>query len=72
MHVFCQIYWFFGIHFFCFFYPLEEKERKKMWSFIVLAYLIRGLTGYEDLKGQKHVVNPEAYMNVVSYMIYIL
>lgn len=43
-----------------------------MWSFIVLAYLIRGLTGYEEFMGQKHVVNPETYMNVVSYMIYIL
>ncbi|XP_058044753.1 lysosomal acid lipase/cholesteryl ester hydrolase-like [Ahaetulla prasina] len=39
-----------------------------MWRFIVLAYLIRGLTGYEELMGQKRVVNPETYMNV-SQMI---
>uniref|UniRef100_A0A2D4HNW8 Lipase n=1 Tax=Micrurus lemniscatus lemniscatus TaxID=129467 RepID=A0A2D4HNW8_MICLE len=36
-----------------------------MWTFIVLAYLIRGLTGYEELFGH---VNPEVYMNV-SQMI---
>lgn len=42
-----------------------------MYRFIVLAYLIRGLTGYEERIGQKHA-NPEVYMNVVSYMIYIL
>lgn len=43
-----------------------------MWSFIVLAYLMRGLAGYEEFLGQKLDVNPEAYMTVVSYMIYIL
>ncbi|XP_039191871.1 lysosomal acid lipase/cholesteryl ester hydrolase-like isoform X1 [Crotalus tigris] len=38
-----------------------------MYRIIVLAYLIRGLTGYEELIGQKRV-NPEVYMNV-SQMI---
>ncbi|XP_032087574.1 putative lysosomal acid lipase/cholesteryl ester hydrolase [Thamnophis elegans] len=41
-----------------------------MWSFIVLAYLIRGLAGYEEFLGQKLVVNPEAYMTVGQMISY--
>ncbi|KAM6442644.1 lysosomal acid lipase/cholesteryl ester hydrolase-like [Liasis olivaceus] len=39
-----------------------------MWQFIVIACLLQGLAGFKDFAAQKHVMNPEAYMNV-SQMI---